>query len=113
MIKANNGYGFCANLESVTSNTDQNLQTVSLFHQNEFNAMVMTIPAGHTIKEHLSPKMLTLQIISGTGSVTVGSETHQVGRGAWFYIEPNTPHMIVSDETLTVLLSMYPTRIPD
>ncbi|MDQ7025123.1 MAG: cupin domain-containing protein [Anaerolineae bacterium] len=108
MLKASNRYTFCANLESTTnSDANQNLQTTSLHHQKQFNAMLLTIPTGHTIKEHVSPQILTLQIISGMGSVTVGNETHTVSRGAWFYIAPNIPHEIVSNETLTVLLSMY------
>lgn len=108
MININKHYTFCKNLESeINRDATQNLQTTSLYHQNQFNVMLLTIPAGHTIKEHVSPKMLTLQVISGTGSVTVGNETYTVNQGAWFYIAPNMPHEIMSKEMLIILLSMY------
>lgn len=108
MGQADNRYAFCENLESVPNrDADQILQTTSLYHQKQFSAMLLTVPAGHTVKEHISPKILTLQIISGKGSITVGTETHSVCRGAWFYIGANIPHEIVSMETLVVLLSMF------
>jgi quercetin dioxygenase-like cupin family protein len=107
MLKVTNGHSFCANLKAlIRHDGDQDVQTVVLFHQNQYNAMLMTIPAGHTVHEHLSPNMLTLQIIAGTGRVIVNDETHRVTQGAWFYIEPNVPHEIISDETLIVLFNM-------
>ena len=95
------------NLVALADSDAQKIDTTSLFHNRHFSAMLLTIPAGHTLKEHVSPKILTLHIIAGTGSITVNSQTHAVQPGAWFYIEPNLPHALISEETLTVLLSLY------
>jgi len=108
MIQTNTGYTFCVNLETVADcGAVVDLKTISIYHHHQFNVMLLTIPAGHTLKGHVSSKMVTLQIISGTGSVSLENKTQTVKRGAWFAIAPYIPHEIVSDETLTVLLSMY------
>ena len=71
--------------------------------------MLMTVPAGHTIHDHVSPKMPTPQIIAGAERVMVADETHSVRQGAGFYIAPDVPHEIINDETLIIMLNMVAT----
>lgn len=107
MTEAGASYKFYANIQTLTDDTPlENIQTTSLYHNQQFNAMLFVIPAGHVLKEHVSPKMLTIHVISGRGHITIGNERFAVKPSAWFYIEPNIPHELLSDETLTVLLNM-------
>ena len=98
---------FCSDLAAQSQPDAQHLQTAALLHHDGLSALVMSLPSGHTLREHLSPRLLTFQIIAGLGSVTVGRQTHRLRAGAWLWIAPNIPHEIVSDQTLIMLLSLF------
>ena len=109
MIETQNMHSFCEDLTDIVDVDKQDdIQTISIFHNKIFNAMLLTIPAGHTLKEHVSPRTITLQILSGSGQVIVDSNTYFVRSGSWFYIKPHTLHELTSgDETLVVLLNLF------
>jgi quercetin dioxygenase-like cupin family protein len=49
----------------------------------------------------------TLQIISGTATITLGSDRFTAAPGAWAWMPPSLPHSIAADaEPVVMLLTM-------
>ena len=98
-----------AYLQNLMSDTDaiEKLQMNSIFHNDHFNAMILSIPKGQTLKEHKAPRAITLQVLEGSGTMTVNGNQHPIQRGSWLYVEPNVEHAIESEKTLVILLSLF------
>ena len=87
----------------------QKIQTTSIYHDTSINAMLLTIPAGHTLREHVSPEAITLHVVSGFGSVFVDGQSYTAAVGSWFYIYSNIPHELVANQTMGVMLTLLNT----
>ena len=67
---------------------------------------LVTIAAGATMPEHAAPVPVTVQTLSGSGSMTVSGEPHELSAGTIYYMEANAPHALDAQqgEPLVVLV---------
>ncbi|MCA8990217.1 MAG: AraC family ligand binding domain-containing protein, partial [Planctomycetaceae bacterium] len=56
--------------------------------------------------EHVAPAPAVIQVIQGTGSLTVGSEAVDGQPGTWIQMAPQTPHSIHATTPLLLLLTL-------
>lgn len=61
---------------------------------------------GQELTEHKTPMAATIQIIAGEGTLVLGEETLPAGPGDLFYMQPNLPHSVKAETSLTMLLTM-------
>ena len=55
-------------------------------------------------RSHLHDEWENCYVVSGSGTIVNGEETIEVAKGSFCKIPPNTPHWMVPDPTMEVLL---------
>jgi quercetin dioxygenase-like cupin family protein len=68
--------------------------------------ILFTFAAGGGLAEHIAPFDATIQIISGTGAITVGGESVEGKPGTWIQMVAKTPHSIQVETPMVMLLTL-------
>lgn len=84
--------------ESIVSRT--------FFKGEQLKAILFGFAAGQELSEHTSSQAVTLQIVQGEATVTLGDETHELGPGSWVYIPPRLKHSVYAKTQMVMLLEM-------
>lgn len=62
---------------------------------------------GQELSEHSTPMAATIQIISGTATITLGADEFTAPPGTWAWMPPKLPHSIrAAAEPVVMLLTM-------
>ncbi len=62
--------------------------------------------ANTEISEHTSTRHATVQVIEGTGSLTLNSEQIPLTPGVFIFMEANAPHSLVATSNLAFVLTL-------
>ena len=83
---------------SIISKTilDKSVGTITLF----------AFDKGQRLSEHQTPYDAVVQIIDGTGRLTIGGEDVNVSAGQIIIMPGNVPHAVTADEKFKMLLTM-------
>lgn len=66
--------------------------------------------SGEVLSEHTASVPAIVQIIEGTATLTLGSESHEAGPGSWAYMPAKLPHSIEARTPVMMLLTMFKDR---
>jgi quercetin dioxygenase-like cupin family protein len=64
------------------------------------------LAASTEISEHTSTRHATVQVIEGTGSLTLNGEQISLSPGVFIFMEANAPHALEADANLAFLLTL-------
>ena len=81
-------------------------QSVVLLDNSKTKVILFTFAAGAGLAEHIAPFDATIQIISGTGAITVGGESVEGKPGTWIQMATKTPHSIKAETPMVMLLTL-------
>lgn len=81
-------------------------QTSVLLDNSKSKAILFAFAAGGGLAEHVSPFDATIQIISGTATLTVGDEPVEGKPGTWIHMVAKTPHSIKAETPVVMLLTL-------
>lgn len=76
----------------------------TLFQDDKLKVVLFGFGAGHEMSEHTASKPAIMHFLHGQANVTLGSDAHEVGAGAWMHMPPNLPHSITAKTPTTMLL---------
>lgn len=62
--------------------------------------------AGQSLSEHTAAVPAIVHILQGEGTLTLGTESHDVTAGAWAHMPAHLPHSITARTPLIMLLIM-------
>ena len=81
-------------------------QSVVLTDNAKTKVILFSIAAGGGLAEHVAPFDATIQIISGSASLTVGDESVEGKPGTWIQMAAKTPHSIKAETNVVMLLTL-------
>lgn len=84
--------------DSITSRTVYKGDTVK--------AVLFGFAQGQSLSEHSAAQPAIIHILSGEATITLGTDTHEVGAGAWLYMTPRLAHGVIAKTPLVMLLLM-------
>lgn len=61
--------------------------------------------AGQELSQHTSAARALVQILTGTGTFTVGDTLHVLHAGDLLHLPPNVPHAVTAPEPFSMLLT--------
>lgn len=64
------------------------------------------LDSGQRISEHTAPHTALLQVVDGTGTVTIDGETHELDAGEAIVMPANEPHAVAAPSQFKMLLTM-------
>ncbi|MDX1929754.1 MAG: cupin domain-containing protein [Pirellulaceae bacterium] len=81
-------------------------QSVVLLDNSKTKVILFTFAAGGGLAEHVAPFDATIQIISGTATLTVMDEVVDGRPGTWIQMVAKTPHSIKAETAVVMLLTL-------
>ena len=76
-------------------------------HSDEVVRVVLfSFAAGQQLSDHTAPMPVTLEIVDGDATITLGDEVVQGRAGTWLHMPANTPHSVVAKTPVTMLLTL-------
>ena len=81
-------------------------QSIVLNDTSKTKVILFTFAAGGGLAEHVAPFDATIQIISGTATLTVGDEVVDGKPGTWIQMVAKTPHSIKAETPVVMLLTL-------
>ena len=81
-------------------------QSIVVNDTSKTKVILFTIAASAGLAEHVAPFDATIQIISGTGAITVGGESVEGKPGTWIQMVAKTPHSIKAESPVVMLLTL-------
>ncbi len=78
----------------------------TLVNEGGLRCVLFDFAAGQELTEHTNPMAATVQVLAGTGTMTLGDQEHGLQAGTWVYIPPHLPHSVRAQERLVFLLTL-------
>ena len=79
----------------------------TLYNDDRLKVVIFGFATGQELSAHTAPMAASIQILRGEASVTLGTDVHDVGAGAFVHMPPKLNHGIVAKSPLVMLLQMY------
>jgi quercetin dioxygenase-like cupin family protein len=78
----------------------------AIYNDDDVRVVHFTFAAGQQLSDHSAPMAVTLQVVGGEATITLGDDTI-VGRpGTWIHMPANTSHSVVAETPLVLLLTL-------
>jgi quercetin dioxygenase-like cupin family protein len=65
---------------------------------------------GQALSEHTASVPAVVHVLSGQGTIKLGSEEHRASPGSWFFMPAKLVHAVHADRNLVFLLTMFRPR---
>lgn len=85
---------------------DTGKQSLVINDTAKTKVVLFTFAAGGGLAEHVAPFDATIQIVSGTATLTVGDESVEGRPGTWIQMTAKTPHSIQATTSVVMLLTL-------
>ncbi len=92
--------------ETAVSLPKDSILSRTLLKTTDLNLILFEFAPGQELSEHTASKTAILHFLSGQATLTVGDHEQAAQAGTWVHMTPNTPHSIVAETAVTMLLLM-------
>ena len=76
-------------------------------HSDEVVRVVLfSFAAGQQLSDHTAPMPVTLEIVDGDATITLGDKVVEGQAGTWLHMPANMPHSVVAKTPVTMLLTL-------
>ncbi len=103
-IESNMNYAFFANLAEAANAPAEGILSRTLYQDDQVKVVLFGFSAGQELSEHTASTAATLHFVAGEATVTLGSDTREVGPNAWMHMPPNLVHSVRTKTPVVMLL---------
>jgi quercetin dioxygenase-like cupin family protein len=105
--KQDTEYVFHEKLETLLLDTpEESITSRALYQDSQTKVILFSFAAGQGLSEHSTPKIAFIQVVSGSGKITLGEDEYSVKAGSWLQMPASLPHSVIADESLVMVLTM-------
>lgn len=79
----------------------------TLFNDEHTKIIAFGFAAGQELTAHTAPMPATIQILSGEGTLALGSDSCQVSQGCLVHMQPDLLHGVLARTPLRMLLTLH------
>lgn len=97
---------FVADVRAGDTATPGRLGHSTVLSSPEVRVVVLTMEAGHVMKEHKAPKVLLLQALDGRLRVTAAGQVIELGPGALLRLDASLTHKVEAIEASRLMLTL-------
>src|SRR3990170_5955215 len=95
-----------ANLDDMVEFAQKGIVSKTVVDSEAAKIILFCFEAGQGLSEHAAPFAAAIQVLQGTGVVTLAGEPHEARPHALFFMPPNLTHAVTARENLVFLLTM-------
>jgi quercetin dioxygenase-like cupin family protein len=99
-----NPYLLIANITKEIQLPEKGILSHTLFNDDNMKVILFGFAPGNELTAHTAPMPATLHFLQGEATVTLGSDSHEVGAGALIHMQPQLTHGIVAKTPVMMLL---------
>lgn len=100
-------YKLVENLPALFEIQPGSIVSRTFFKNERLKSILFGFDAGQELTEHTSSQAAIIQILQGEATITVGSDTRELGFGSWLHLEPHLKHSVHAKTPLMLLLTLY------
>ena len=109
----NPAYAFLPDLAEATEIPRDGTLSRTIYSDDAIKVVLFGFDAGQELSEHTAARPALIQILRGQARLSLGSDTHQVGPGAWVRMPANLRHSLRAETPLVMLLTLLPAAEAD
>jgi quercetin dioxygenase-like cupin family protein len=78
----------------------------AIYNDDDVRVVHFSFATGQQLSDHTAPVPVTLEVVEGHATITLDDETVEGGPGTWIHMPANTPHRVVAQTPLVLLLTL-------
>jgi quercetin dioxygenase-like cupin family protein len=98
--------GSAQDLSSLVDYADDSIVSKTLIDKPVGTITLFAFDAGQSLSEHTAPYDAVVQIVDGTGLLTIGGENVAAAAGQVVIMPANVPHSVTAEQKFKMLLTM-------
>ncbi|TYT60796.1 cupin domain-containing protein [Natrialba swarupiae] len=98
--------GTVVDLADVIEYQSDSIVSKTLVDESSTTVTAFALDEGQRISEHAAPHTALVQVLEGTGSITIDGDEHELQRGESIFMPANVPHAVDAPAQFTMLLTM-------
>ena len=103
-----NPYTFIANLgDLIEVIQPDSIISRTFYKDKHLKAILFGFDAEQELSEHTSSQDAIIHILAGEGTITLDTDSFEVGAGAWVHMQARLKHSVVAHTPLQMLLLMF------
>jgi len=100
-------YTLLRDLQAEVTIPENGILSRTLYNDDRLKVVIFGFAAGQELSAHTAPMAASLHFLKGEARVTLGSDVHELGTGAFVHMPPRLTHGIVAKTPVVMLLQMY------
>jgi quercetin dioxygenase-like cupin family protein len=97
-------------LNSLIEYSDDSVVSKTILNKPAGTLTLFAFDKGQGLSEHSAPYDAVVQIVDGTGTITIDGEDNEVPTGQLIIMPGNVPHSVTANENFKMLLTMIRTK---
>ena len=97
-------YTLFADLAAQVEPPADGILTRTLFNDEKLKVVIFGFGQGEELSKHTASMPAILQLITGSATLTLGSDEISAGPGAWIHMPPDMKHSVVANTPVVMLL---------
>ena len=78
----------------------------AIYNDDDVRVVHFSFAAGQQLSDHTAAVPVTLEVVEGEATITVGGDVIEGRAGTWMHLPANTPHSVVARTPLVLLLTL-------
>lgn len=78
----------------------------AIHNDDDVRVVHFSFAAGQQLSDHTAAVPVTLEVVEGEATITVGGDVIEGRAGTWMHLPANTPHSVVARTPLVLLLTL-------
>lgn len=93
-------------LRAPVETPDDGIVSRAIYNDDDVRVVHFSFAPGQQLSDHTAPMPVTLEVIEGEATITLGDDLVEGRPGTWMHMPANTPHSVVARTPLVLLLTL-------
>jgi len=93
-------------LRAPVETPDDGIVSRAIYNDDDVRVVHFSFAPGQQLSDHTAPMPVTLEVVEGEATITLGDKVVEARPGTWMHMPGNTPHSVVANTALILLLTL-------
>lgn len=93
-------------LRAPVETPDDGIVSRAIYNDDDVRVVHFSFATGQQLSDHTAPMPVTLEVVEGEATITLGDDVIEGRPGTWLHMPANTPHSVVAGTPLVLLLTL-------
>ncbi len=93
-------------LRAPVETPDDGIVSRAIYNDDDVRVVHFSFAPGQQLSDHTAPWPVTLEVVEGEATITLGDDSVEAPAGTWMHMPANTPHSVVAKTPVVLLLHL-------